>query len=102
VLVDRPDSPARFLVLGSASPDLLRQTSETLAGRIEFIELSGFDLREAGVRNWRKLWLRGGFPRAFLAGSDADESADKHCHFTASVTHSSPLNFRNALSNVTN
>ncbi len=72
VLVDRPKSPARFLVLGSASPDLLRQTSETLAGRIEFVELSGFRLDEVGAKHWRRLWLRGGFPRAYLAGSDAD------------------------------
>lgn len=72
VLADRPGRPARFLVLGSASPGLLQQSSETLAGRIEFIELSGFDLAETGHRHWRRLWLRGGFPRAFLAATDAD------------------------------
>lgn len=72
VLVDRPDNAARFLILGSASPDLVKNVSETLAGRVEFIELSGFDIREAGGVSWQSLWLRGGFPRSFLADSDTD------------------------------
>ncbi len=71
VLADRPRRPARFLVLGSASPDLLRQTSETLAGRIGFLELSGFTLDEVGAPRLDRLWLRGGFPRSYLARSDA-------------------------------
>ena len=75
VLVDRPDNAARFLVLGSASPDLLRQTSESLAGRIEFVELGGFGVDEIGVAHWRRQWLRGGFPRAYLAASDQDAFA---------------------------
>ena len=66
VLADRSPSQAKFLVLGSASPELLRQGSESLAGRIAFHELSGFDLEETGPENWRRLWLRGGFPRAYL------------------------------------
>ena len=66
VLADRSPCPARFLVLGSASPELLRQGSETLAGRIAFYELPGFDLAEVGASNWQRLWLRGGFPRAYL------------------------------------
>ena len=66
VLADRSPRPARFLVLGSASPDLLRQGSETLAGRIAFYELPGFDLAEVEPSNWERLWLRGGFPRAYL------------------------------------
>ncbi|MCY4210370.1 MAG: ATP-binding protein [Gammaproteobacteria bacterium] len=66
VLADRSPSPAKFLVLGSASPELLRQGSESLAGRIAFHELSGFDLEETGPQHWRHLWLRGGFPRAYL------------------------------------
>jgi predicted AAA+ superfamily ATPase len=70
VLVDRPDPPARFLVLGSASPDLLRQGSETLAGRIAYHELTGFSLAEVSVDCQEKLWLRGGFPAAFLAGDE--------------------------------
>ena len=69
VLADRAETPARFLVLGSASPNLLRQSSETLAGRISFHQLDGFGLREVGEMN--RLWLRGGFPRSFLAKSEA-------------------------------
>jgi predicted AAA+ superfamily ATPase len=71
VLVDRPGRPARFLILGSASPDLLRQSSESLAGRIAYQELGGFGLDEAGDDHADRLWLRGGFPRAYLARSDA-------------------------------
>jgi predicted AAA+ superfamily ATPase len=70
VLVDRPENSARFVILGSASPDLVKNVSQTLAGRVEFIELSGFDLRETGKDTWQTLWLRGGFPRSFLADSD--------------------------------
>jgi predicted AAA+ superfamily ATPase len=69
-LVDREARPARFLILGSASPDLIRGISESLAGRVGFVDLEGFDLIEVGVRNVRKLWLRGGFPRSFLARSE--------------------------------
>ena len=69
VLADRPRTPARFLVLGSASPELLRQGSETLAGRIAFHELAGLDLQEVGARNLDRLWFRGGFPRSYLARS---------------------------------
>jgi predicted AAA+ superfamily ATPase len=67
VLADRPRRPARFLVLGSAGPDLLRQGSETLAGRIAYHELGGFSLEEVGIADLRTLWLRGGFPRSYLA-----------------------------------
>jgi uncharacterized protein len=67
VLADRPRRPARFLVLGSATPELLRQGSETLAGRIAFHELGGFDLEEVGARNLERLWFRGGFPPSYLA-----------------------------------
>ncbi len=72
VLVDRPQNRARFIILGSASPDIVRKVSETLAGRVEFLELSGFDLRETGGNSLETLWLRGGFPRSFLAQSDDD------------------------------
>lgn len=75
VLVDRPDNPARFIVLGSASPDLVKGVSETLAGRVEFIELSGFDLMETGMEFVKRRWLRGGFPRSFLADSEEDSVA---------------------------
>jgi hypothetical protein len=71
VLADRRPLPARFLVLGSASPDLLQQSSESLAGRIHYHELTPFSLAEAGVRHLDRLWLRGGFPRSYLARSDA-------------------------------
>jgi predicted AAA+ superfamily ATPase len=69
VLADRPRVPARFLVLGSASPHLLKQGSETLAGRIAFHELGGFDVHEVGVDRLDHLWFRGGFPRSTLARS---------------------------------
>ncbi len=72
VLVDEPGGRRRFLVLGSASPDLLRQTSESLAGRIAYEELGGFSLDEIGAREWPRLWRRGGFPRSFLARSDRE------------------------------
>jgi hypothetical protein len=74
VLADRPRRPARFLVLGSASPGLLRQSSESLAGRIAYHQLDGIDLAEAGPDRLDALWLRGGFPRAFVAET-GEESA---------------------------
>ena len=69
VLADRRPR-TRFLLLGSASPDLTRQSAESLAGRVEFVPMAGFDLAEVGAARLRRLWLRGGFPRAFLAGTD--------------------------------
>jgi uncharacterized protein len=72
VLADRPRSPARFLVLGSASGDLLRQTSESLAGRIAYHELPGLNADEVPRSRLRLLWQRGGFPRSFLARSNAE------------------------------
>jgi predicted AAA+ superfamily ATPase len=70
VLADRPRRPARFLLLGSAAPQLAGQSYETLAGRVDFHELSGFSLDEVGGEHLDRLWLRGGFPRSFLATSD--------------------------------
>jgi hypothetical protein len=70
VLADRPDAPARFLVLGSAGPDLLRQGSESLAGRIAYYELPGLHLDEVAADRADELWLRGGLPRSFLAESE--------------------------------
>jgi len=72
VLADRADSPARFLILGSASPGLLRQSSESLAGRLELMEMQGFSLAEVGMEAAPGLWLRGGFPRSYLARNDGD------------------------------
>jgi predicted AAA+ superfamily ATPase len=71
VLADRRPRRARFLVLGSASPELLRQSSESLAGRIAFHTLPGFSLDEVGVSKLDQLWLRGGFPLSFLARSQS-------------------------------
>jgi len=71
VLIDRPRSPARFLLLGSASPALLRQSSESLAGRIEVIEMAGFSVEEVGQGHSARLWSRGGFPRSFVASSES-------------------------------
>jgi len=72
VLADRRNAPARFLILGSASGDLLRQSSESLAGRIERVTIGGFSLAELGAEAEQSLWLRGGFPLSQLAGSDAE------------------------------
>lgn len=71
VLADRKPRPARFLILGSASPALLRQSSDSLAGRIAYRELEGFGLVDTGAARWERLWLRGGFPLAYLARSHA-------------------------------
>jgi uncharacterized protein len=75
VLADRSSNRTQFLVLGSASGDLLRQSSESLAGRAETVLLSGFALDEVDDDAESALWFRGGFPRAFLATSDADSHA---------------------------
>ncbi|MDJ0765022.1 MAG: ATP-binding protein [Myxococcota bacterium] len=60
----------RYLILGSASRDLIRQSSESLAGRIGYFQLGGFSLEDVGEENWRHLWLRGGFPRSYLTGDE--------------------------------
>ncbi len=75
VLLDRKPIRARFLILGSASPELLRQSSETLAGRIAIVEMVGFTLEELSRPDLDRLWLRGGFPRSFLARTEAASSA---------------------------
>lgn len=72
VLADRAPLPARFLILGSASPDLMRQSSESLAGRVETITMSGFSLSEVGKPAYARHWLRGGFPPSFLARNETD------------------------------
>jgi predicted AAA+ superfamily ATPase len=69
VLADRDPQPAHFLVLGSASPELLRQTSESLAGRIFYHEVGGLALSEVGINNHETLWFRGGLPRSYLAAT---------------------------------
>lgn len=74
VLADRRPLLSRFLVLGSASPNLLRQSSESLAGRLEVIELAGFSIAETGAKSLDRHWLRGGFPLSFLARSLKDSN----------------------------
>ena len=75
VLVDRKNCPASFLILGSASGDLLRQTSESLAGRMERVAIGGFSLNELGAEEEQALWLRGGFPLSYLAPTVAESDA---------------------------
>jgi hypothetical protein len=70
-LCDDPQRKATFLLLGSAAPELVRGISETLAGRVQFVPVSGFSLAEVGAAEHDRLWLRGGFPRAYLAETDA-------------------------------
>ncbi len=72
VLADRQPRPAQFLILGSASPELLSQSSESLAGRIEVLEMGGFSITEVGSNHLEQLWLRGGFPLSYLAAGDRD------------------------------
>ena len=75
VLLDRPAEPARFLLLGSASPHIIRGVSESLAGRAGVVDLGGFTLDETGPDTLARLWHRGGFPRSYLAASDEDSLA---------------------------
>lgn len=70
VLADRPSTPARFLILGSASPELLKEGSDSLAGRVSFVDVTGFSLGELHTHDLSRLWWRGGFPRAYLATDD--------------------------------
>lgn len=71
VLADRPSIPARFLILGSASPELIRASAESLAGRVAHHELPGLSLGEVGASRWKDCWVRGGYPRSLLAATDA-------------------------------
>ncbi len=70
VLSDRTESTTKFLILGSASPNLIKNVSETLAGRVSFVDITGFNIDEIKDDLYRKLWLRGGFPLSFLANSN--------------------------------
>lgn len=69
-LADRPGNPATFLILGSASPQLVKGASESLAGRVNFISMGGLNCAEVGTETRNRLWLRGGFPDSYLAASD--------------------------------
>jgi hypothetical protein len=80
VLVDQPENKKKFLILGSASRDLIQQSSQTLAGRIGYIELYPFSLGE--VADSKQLWLRGGFPKSYLAGNNADSFSWRQSYIT--------------------
>lgn len=90
VLADRPRTPARFLVLGSASPDMLQQSAESLAGRISYLEVTGFSLAELGPSRRTRLWLRGGLPLSFLAGTDTASRAWRDDFVTTFLTRDVP------------
>lgn len=90
VLADRRPLPAKFLILGSAAPELLRQSSESLAGRIEFLAMGGFDLEEVGAASLSRHWLRGGFPESFLAGTESDSFIWRRNFITALLERDLP------------
>lgn len=72
VLADRPAKSVKFIVLGSASPELLKQGSESLAGRIAYYEIEGFRINDVGVENINNLWIKGGLPKSFLSRAIKD------------------------------
>jgi len=72
VLADRASDKRKFLILGSASPNLTKGASESLAGRISFVDMSGFNLNDLGQEKWMKLWMRGSYPRAYLAKTEKE------------------------------
>ena len=78
VLADRNTNDATFLILGSASVELVKLASESLAGRIAFIDLHGFDLTEVGAEHFSKLWIRGGFPDIFCSKDEATSFAKRN------------------------
>lgn len=90
-LVDKNRSSLRFLLLGSASPDLIRDSSESLAGRIAFAELSGLLPAEIGAENWKTLWLRGGYPLACLQENDALRNDWLEHYFNTYVQRDLPM-----------
>lgn len=90
VLADRRPIRTRFLVLGSASPDMLRQGNETLAGRIAYYRLDGLSLEEVGVKNHEKLWIRGGFPRAYLAKTNLESQNSRNDFVTTFLERDLP------------
>lgn len=90
VLADRTDSPATFLVLGSASPWALRQAAESLTGRLEVLELGGLGIADVGASRFDELWLRGGFPRSFLAADDTTSIRWRSNYIRALATRDLP------------
>ena len=91
VLADRQPLPARFLILGSASRQWLRQSSESLAGRMETITLSGFSLPEVGLENQAGHWLRGGLPLSYLAAGEDDSFAWRSVFIRTFLEHDLPM-----------
>lgn len=85
VLVDQDRRPGRFLVLGSASPDLVGLSAESLAGRVTFVELGGFELADVGADAKDALWLRGGLPESFLATDDESSQRWRDDYITTFV-----------------
>ena len=90
VLVDRKPRVCQFLILGSASRDLIQQSSESLAGRIGYIELTPFTLDEVGIKNQKKVWVRGGFPPSFLAKTDNISSRWRKSYVTTFLERDIP------------
>jgi predicted AAA+ superfamily ATPase len=90
VLIDRASDPGQYLLLGSASPALLRQSSESLAGRLEIIEVDALSLAEVGIGQIEALWQRGGFPRSFLADSDEASAAWREAFIRLTVERDLP------------
>jgi hypothetical protein len=91
VLADRNPLPAKFLILGSAAPEMMRNASESLAGRKERIELGGFTLNEVGMGQLETHWLRGGLPLSFLAANDADSAAWRKNFVQDVITRDLPM-----------
>ncbi|MSU50054.1 MAG: ATP-binding protein [Opitutus sp.] len=89
-LADRKPRRTRFILLGSASPALMKGVSESLAGRASFIEVPGFSLDETGVKGWRNLWLRGGFPLSYLANDEAASRRWREAFVTAFLERDLP------------
>jgi len=90
VLADREGIPARFLILGSASPRLVKGVSETLAGRVGFVDLAGFDGTEVGFDQLDQLWLRGGFPESYLSASEAESVSWRQSFIRTFLTRDLP------------
>jgi predicted AAA+ superfamily ATPase len=84
VLADRPGRTTRFLLTGSASPHLSKETAESLTGRARLLSLNGFNVEEAGTSNWERLWLRGGFPRFYLDDPDS-LSWERRQHYLSQI-----------------
>lgn len=80
----------RYLILGSASRDLIRQSAETLAGRISYYHLHGFHLREVGINHQKALWMRGGFPRSFLAPTEEESLQWREAYITTFLERDIP------------